>query len=59
MNTENTLQALKNAIKNKKYKNLSLIHHSDRGLQYCAIEYQKLLNKSEIKCSMTQNSDPY
>ena len=59
MNTESTLQALKNAIKNKKYENLSLIHHSDRGLQYCANDYQKTLNKSNIKCSMTQNSDPY
>lgn len=59
MNTESTLKALKNAIKNKKYENLSLIHHSDRGLQYCANDYQKTLNKSNIKCSMTQNSDPY
>ena len=59
MNTESSLIALKNAIKLRKYKGLSLIHHSDRGLQYCANEYQKLLNKSNIKCSMTQNSDPY
>ena len=59
MNTESSLIALKNAIKFRKYKSLSLIHHSDRGLQYCANEYQKLLNKSKIKCSMTQNSDPY
>lgn len=59
MNTESTLMALKNAIKNKMYENLSLIHHSDRGLQYCANDYQKTLTKSNIKCSMTQNSDPY
>ena len=59
MNTESSLIALKNAIKLRKYRSLSLIHHSDRGLQYCANEYQKLLNKSKIKCSMTQNSDPY
>ena len=59
MNTESSLIALKNALKLRKYKSLSLIHHSDRGLQYCANEYQKLLNKSKIKCSMTQNSDPY
>jgi transposase InsO family protein len=51
--------ALKNAVKNRKYTSLSLIHHSDRGLQYCANDYQKTLNKSNIKCSMTQNSDPY
>ncbi len=59
MNTESSLVALKNAVKQRKNKDLSLIHHSDRGLQYCANEYQNLLNKSDIKCSMTQNSDPY
>jgi len=59
MNTESSLVALKNAVKQRKDKSLSLIHHSDRGLQYCANEHQKLLNKSDIKCSMTQNSDPY
>ena len=59
MNTESSLVALKNAIKQRKDKSLSLIHHSDRGLQYCANEYQKLLNKNDIRCSMTQNSDPY
>jgi len=59
MNTQSSLIALKNAIKLRKNNNLSLIHHSDRGLQYCATEYQKILNKSSIKCSMTQNSDPY
>ncbi|CAM2968512.1 IS3 family transposase [Flavobacterium frigoris] len=59
MNTQSTLIALENAVKHRKDRDLSLIHHSDRGLQYCANEYQKLLNKSKIKCSMTQNSDPY
>lgn len=59
MNTESSLIALENAIKLRKDKTLSLIHHSDRGLQYCANDYQKLLKKSAIKCSMTQNSDPY
>jgi transposase InsO family protein len=59
MNTESSMVALKNAVKNRKYTSLSLIHHSDRGLQYCANDYQKILNKSNIKCSMTQNSDPY
>lgn len=59
MNTESSLVALRNAVKQRKDKGLSLIHHSDRGLQYCSNEYQKLLNKSDINCSMTQNSDPY
>ena len=59
LNTESSLVALRLAIKQRKKKDLVLIHHSDRGLQYCANEYQKLLSKNRIKPSMTQNSDPY
>lgn len=59
MNTQSSLTALKNAIKQRRDKRKTLIHHSDRGLQYCSDQYQKLLRKNNIKCSMTQNSDPY
>lgn len=59
MNAESSIMALKMALKQRKYKSLSLIHHSDRGIQYCANEYQKELNKNKVLCSMTQNSDPY
>jgi putative transposase len=59
LNTQSSLIALKLAIKQRKNKEIPLIHHSDRGLQYCANEYQKLLNKNDIQPSMTQNSDPY
>ena len=59
LSTESSLMALKNSLRNKKVKLESLIHHSDRGLQYCSNEYQKLLEKNNILCSMTQNSDPY
>lgn len=59
LNTESSLIALKKALKNKKVNFESLIHHSDRGLQYCSNEYQRLLERNLIKCSMTQNSDPY
>lgn len=59
MNTESSIIALKMAFKNRKNKHLPLIHHSDRGIQYCANEYQKELYKNKILCSMTQNSDPY
>ena len=57
--TEGTVRALKMAQKNRIYKNKALIHHSDRGLQYCSDEYQFLLKKYDIECSMTQSSDPY
>ena len=59
LNTQSSLIALRLAIKQRKNKEIPLIHHSDRGLQYCANEYQKLLSKNEIQPSMTQNSDPY
>jgi transposase InsO family protein len=53
-----TLQALKMAVINRKYNN-NLIHHSDRGLQYCSKEYTQFLSKNKILISMTQNYDPY
>ena len=53
------LRALKRAIKNRVYPNQVLIHHSDRGLQYCSNDYQKLLSKAGMKCSMTESYDPY
>ncbi len=37
---------------------LNLIHHSDRGIQYCSHAYVKLLQDNGIKISMTENGDP-
>ncbi len=59
LNTESSIMALKMAFKERKNNNESLIHHSDRGIQYCAGPYQEILQKNKILCSMTQNSDPY
>ena len=59
LNTQSSLVALRLAIKQRKNKEMPLIHHSDRGLQYCANEYQQILYKNGIQPSMTQNSDPY
>jgi len=59
LSTESSLMALKMAVKSRKNKKFPLIHHSDRGLQYCADDYQTTLNKNNIKCSMTNNGDPY
>lgn len=36
-----------------------LIHHSDRGIQYCCNDYVNYLNSSHINISMTENGDPY
>jgi transposase InsO family protein len=57
--TQGSLQALEMAIKQRKYKNKKLIHHSDRGFQYCSNEYQNLIGKKKIVCSMTESYDPY
>jgi transposase InsO family protein len=35
-----------------------LVHHSDRGVQYCSGIYVKLLEDYDIKISMTENGDP-
>ncbi len=54
------VRALEMALsKEKKNLKLPLIHHSDRGLQYCSNEYQNLLEKNNIKSSMTEQYDPY
>lgn len=36
----------------------SLIHHSDRGLQYCSKEYVKILQSNSITISMTEDGNP-
>ncbi len=37
----------------------TLIHHSDRGLQYCCTDYIALLESKEMIISMTEKGDPY
>ena len=37
---------------------LNLIHHSDRGIQYCSHAYVKLLQDYKIRISMTETGDP-
>lgn len=39
-------------------KGHALIHHSDRGLQYCSQQYVQLLEQNNIAISMTQSGDP-
>lgn len=36
-----------------------LMHHSDRGSQYCALEYRKLLDHFELKVSMSGKGNCY
>jgi len=57
LETKGALDALKTAIR-KNNLTENLIHHSDRGIQYCSQDYVKALTKNNIKISMTENSDP-
>lgn len=59
MSTQGCLDALQMALDNRQYPHNELIHHSDRGSQYCSAAYVELLNKSNIAISMTQQGDPY
>ncbi len=59
MEAASTLKALQMAIANRKYKDQALIHHSDRGLQYCSKLYTDYLKDNHITISMTENGDPY
>lgn len=56
--SESVVKALEMAVKNRKNK-LPLIHHSDRGIQYCSSIYQNTLNKSKIFPSMTEGGNCY
>ena len=56
-----TIQALKMALSGlieKPENHFQLVHHSDRGVQYCHHKYVKLLQDYHIKISMTENGDP-
>ena len=59
LNASGAISALGMAIKERKSPNKELIHHSDRGLQYCSDQYQTILKQNDIKCSMTESYDPY
>ena len=61
LETYGSLQALKMALSGfieEPTKHFKLVHHSDRGVQYCSDEYVNLLQKNNIQISMTQSGDP-
>lgn len=59
MDTGSMIKAYEMALKNRKTNNHQLIHHTDRGLQYCSQEYVKLSVENGVRISMTENGDPY
>lgn len=58
MQTSAVGKALKMAISARRSAT-SLIHHSDRGVQYCSAEYQAIHQRHQIRCSMTDGYDCY
>ena len=59
MEAQNALAALHMAISQLPANAKEIIHHSDRGIQYCSSKYVSCLQKHGIKISMTENKDPY
>jgi putative transposase len=55
---EGAMQALRAALKQKK-DNHKLIHHSDRGIQYCCKEYVQLLQEYKVRISMAAAGNCY
>jgi putative transposase len=59
LETMETIKALEMALKGlPAVLPEPLIHHSDRGVQYCSDNYVKLLQDNDIQISMTENGDP-
>ena len=53
------IEALTMAISSRKRHANFLIHHSDRGIQYCSAAYVRILDNNSIDISMTQSGSPY
>lgn len=58
LEAEGCVKALRMALREKR-KTRVVIHHSDRGYQYCSREYVDILKENNIRISMTENGDPY
>lgn len=58
LQTEEVSQALKMALRGRR-GSAPLIHHSDRGIQYCSTYYQNIHHRHGLVCSMTDGYDCY
>ena len=58
MKTSNVVKTLTQAV-TRRVNTLPLIHHSDRGVQYCSSLYQQVLQHHDIRPSMTDGYDCY
>ena len=58
LQTEPVAQALKMALRTRQ-SDQRLVHHSDRGIQYCSSYYQDIHQRHSLDCSMTDGYDCY
>jgi transposase InsO family protein len=58
LGVEGCVTALQMALADRR-TDKPLIHHSDRGFQYCSKDYVGILNDHHVQISMTTNGDPY
>jgi len=59
MKSELCINALNMAVNNRIYSNDDLIHHSNRGFQYCSASYVSFAQGNNMTMSMTEQYDPY
>lgn len=59
MKVELVKDALKMAVRNKQHQHDIIIHHSDRGIQYCCPDFTQFAESNGMLLSTTQQYDPY
>ena len=59
MKVELVKGALKMALSNKQHHHKNIIHHSDRGIQYCCPDFTQFAESQGMILSTTQQYDPY
>jgi len=58
LSIDGSLRALQMALRQTKEPS-ALIHHSDRGIQYCCKDYIEILRKNKVRISMTEQDHVY
>ena len=58
LKADNAILALQMALRSQPTSVTNLVHHSDRGIQYCSSGYVSILKSNSVLISMTENGDP-
>lgn len=59
MKVELVKDALRMAVANRQHQHQTIIHHSDRGIQYCCPDFSQFAESQGMLLSTTQQYDPY